>query len=316
VTVEFDHQPVLIEEVLDGLALARDGSYVDATYGRGGHSTEILTRLGEDARLLVIDKDPQAIDAASRSHGTDPRVTIRHGDFRDLTTLVSTWLHGRPLNGILLDLGVSSAQLDQPERGFSFMQEGPLDMRMNPSNGPSAAQWLATVRQAQLADVIARYGEQAGAHRIAAAIVRARQAEPIETTTQLANIIARAAPQSAKKIHPATKVFQALRIAVNDELGALESVLSQCVDLLAGGGRLLVISFHSLEDRIVKRFIARQSRGDPAYAGLPDMPSDARPRLRPIGRLVRPTQREIERNPRSRSSRLRVAERLAVQAGE
>jgi 16S rRNA (cytosine1402-N4)-methyltransferase len=211
----------------------------------------------------------------------------------------------------LLDLGVSSPQLDDPERGFSFSRDGPLDMRMNTETGQTAADWLATVDQNELRQVLYRYGEEPQASRIAQAIVAARQAGAIRSTAELADVVAGNAARSKRGIHPATRVFQAIRIAVNDELAALEKGLSDAVDLLAAGGRLVVISFHSLEDRLVKRFIARESRGDPAYAGLPEMPPAARPRLRRIGRLLRPAELELERNPRARSARMRIAERLA-----
>jgi 16S rRNA (cytosine1402-N4)-methyltransferase len=213
--------------------------------------------------------------------------------------------------GVLLDLGVSSPQLDRAERGFSFLNEGPLDMRMNPAQGCTAADWLATVSERDLGWTIRRYGEEPRARRAAHAIVTARTRQPIETTRQLADIVAEALPADhRRRTHPATRVFQAIRIAVNDELAALERGLAQAVDLLAVGGRLVVISFHSLEDRIVKRYIARESRGDPAYAGLPTMPPAARPRLMPVGRLIRPGEPEIESNPRARSARLRIAEKL------
>jgi 16S rRNA (cytosine1402-N4)-methyltransferase len=308
-----DHQPVLVAEVLEGLALVPDGWYVDATYGRGGHSTAILQRLGPAGRLFALDKDPEAVVHARSLAEADKRLTVVHGDFARLGDHVSGWLDEHELSGLLLDLGVSSPQLDDPGRGFSFSGEGPLDMRMNHSTGPTLAEWLADVDRDELASVIKRYGEQPGAHRIASAIVRARRATPLRTTRQLAEIVAASAPRTTRgRTHPATRVFQALRIALNDELVALERALEQGTALLAAGGRLVVISFHSLEDRIVKRFVARQARGDPAYAGLPEMPAEARPTLRPVGGLVRPTSAEIERNPRARSSRLRVAEKLAM----
>jgi 16S rRNA (cytosine1402-N4)-methyltransferase len=304
-----DHQPVLMEEALRGLAIVGDGWYVDATYGRGGHSAGILAQLGAAGRLLAIDKDPQAVADAARRFADDPRFTIRHGGFEQFRNHVAPWLEGRGLAGVLFDLGVSSPQLDTPERGFSFAADGPLDMRMNTEAGPTLAQWLAAVKPAELARVIAQYGEQPGAHRIAAAIVRAREMGPVTTTGQLAAIVKAAAPASNRRQHPATRVFQALRIALNDELNALQTALSQALDLLAVGGRLVVISFHSLEDRIVKRYMNEQARGDPAYAGLPNIPLAAQPTLRLVGKLVRPSEREIEQNPRARSARLRIAEK-------
>ena len=310
-----DHQPVLVDEVLNGLAIVGDGWYVDATYGRGGHSAEILARLEARGKLLALDKDPAAVADARERFLDDPRFTIRHAGFEQLAECAASWLGGRTLAGALFDLGVSSPQLDDPQRGFSFATDGPLDMRMNTTEGPTLTEWLASVDQATLGHVIARYGEQPGAHRIAAAIVRARSREPISTTARLREIVTAAAPRSHRSLHPATRVFQALRIALNDELGALEAALDQVLALLGAGGRLVVISFHSLEDRIVKRFMAGHARGDPVYAGLPSPPPAALPRLKIVGKLVRPSAAEIARNPRARSARLRVAEKLAHEAG-
>ena len=312
------HQPVLVDEIVDGLALVEDGRYVDATYGRGGHSCEILARIGRRGRLLALDKDPEAVADGIRRFGADPRFTIEHAGFEDLRDAVEPWLGSHALLGVLLDLGVSSPQLEAARRGFSFAVDGPLDMRMNPTIGQTAAAWLANVGEAALARALRDYGEEPRARRIAAAIVRARAAEPLTTTAELARVVSAAAPaaagRSASRIHPATRVFQALRIVVNDELAVLERGLRASVELLAGGGRVLVISFHSLEDRIVKRFIAREVRGDPAYAGLPRIPPEARPRLRHVGRLIRPTDTELARNRRARSARLRIAEKLAQEA--
>ncbi|HEY8518433.1 MAG TPA: 16S rRNA (cytosine(1402)-N(4))-methyltransferase RsmH [Gammaproteobacteria bacterium] len=304
------HQPVLVREALDGLALVDDGWYVDATYGRGGHSAEILARLGPEGRLLALDKDPEAVAHGRERFAADARFTIRHAGFEQWRAVVDPWRGGRGLDGALFDLGVSSPQLEDPKRGFSFAQDGPLDMRMNNLAGPTAAEWLRDVGQDELAKVIADYGEEPHARRIAAAIVRRRAAAPIATTRELADVVVAAAPRTRGKIHPATRVFQAIRIAVNDELRALERALEACIESLAPRGRLVVISFHSLEDRIVKRFIAREARGDERYAGLPEMPPEALPRLKAVGRLVRPTPAEVARNPRARSARLRVAERL------
>jgi 16S rRNA (cytosine1402-N4)-methyltransferase len=303
------HQPVLLQETLEGLRLRDDGWYVDATYGRGGHSAAILARLGATGRLLALDKDPAAVAHGREELGREPRFAIRHAGFEDLATVVPPWLQGHALAGILFDLGVSSPQLDSPERGFSFAHDGPLDMRMNTASGPTAAEWLAGVRERELAEVLFRYGEEPRARRIAAAIVRAREASALTTTRQLADLIEAHAGRPRGRIHPATRAFQAIRIAINDELGALEQALAQSLTLLAPRGRLVVISFHSLEDRIVKRFMAREARGDEAYVGLPHIPPHARPRLKLIGKLVRPTQAETLRNPRSRSARLRIAER-------
>ena len=309
------HRPALLEEALAGLAVRRDGCYVDGTYGRGGHSKGILERLGPEGRLLALDKDPEAVADARQRFRDDFRFAIRHADFEDMRGLAEATFGGRAVLGVLLDLGVSSPQLDRPDRGFSFSGDGPLDMRMNPTEGATAAEWLAAVSERDLVRTLREFGEEPAARRIAAAIVRTRTATPITTTQQLADIVAGAAPRDPRRrIHPATRVFQALRIAVNDELGRLERGLAAAVDLLAEGGRLVVISFHSLEDRIVKRFIARESRGDPVYAGLPEMPAWARPRLAPVGRLVRPGEAELDANPRARSARLRIAVRLAAGA--
>jgi 16S rRNA (cytosine1402-N4)-methyltransferase len=304
---------VLLQEALEGLSVRNDGWYVDATYGRGGHSAEILARLGPQGRLLALDKDAEALADARGRLGHDPRFTIRHAGFEDLAAVAGPWLGGHGLAGVLFDLGVSSPQLDVAERGFSFAHDGPLDMRMNTTEGPTAAEWLAGVSQSELTDVLFRYGEEPRARQIAAAIVRQRTVEPLTTTRQLAALVAAHAGRPTGRIHPATRAFQAIRIALNDELAALERGLAQSLGSLMAGGRLVVISFHSLEDRIVKRFMAREARGDEAYAGLPNIPPHARPRLKLVGKLVRPTDIEVERNPRARSARLRVAERARLE---
>jgi 16S rRNA (cytosine1402-N4)-methyltransferase len=306
---------VLLQEALEGLSLRNDGWYVDATYGRGGHSAEVLARLGPQGRLLALDKDADAVADARERLGDDPRFRIEHAGFEELAAVATAWLGTSRAAGILFDLGVSSPQLDQPERGFSFAQDGLLDMRMNRAQGPTAAEWLADIPQQELADVLFRFGEEPRARQIAAAIVRARATAPIRTTRELATLVAAHAGRQPgrARIHPATRTFQAIRIALNDELGALELGLAQSMDLLAERGRLAVISFHSLEDRIVKRFMAREARGDEAYAGLPDIPPHARPRLKLVGKLVRPGETELERNPRARSARLRIAERMPLE---
>jgi len=307
-----EHEPVLAEEALAGLAVRRDGCYVDGTYGRGGHSARILACLGPEGRLLAIDKDPAAVADARQRFRDDFRFAIRHADFEDMRELADTHFGGRAVLGVLLDTGVSSPQLDCADRGFSFSQDGPLDMRMNTDEGWTAAEWLGRVSEADLARTIREYGEEPAARRVASAIVAARRDKAIATTAELSAILARVLPRvPGRRTHPATRVFQAIRIAVNDELGALERGLAAALELLATGGRLVAISFHSLEDRIVKRFVAREARGDPAYAGLPDMPEWARPRLKAIGKLVRPGPAELEGNPRARSARMRIAEKLA-----
>ncbi len=302
-----DHQPVLLHEVLDALCVRSDGFYVDATYGRGGHARAILERLGSDGRLTVLDRDPQAIAAARAAHGDDARVTIVHASFGDLTGVVGA--PGR-VDGLLLDLGVSSPQLDQPERGFSFANDGPLDMRMDTTAGESAAQWLARATIDELTDVIRRYGEERHPRRIARAIDNARREEPITRTGQLAALLSSVIPARDPRRHPATRVFQAIRIQVNDELGQLEAALDASLALLAPGGRLCVISFHSLEDRLVKRFMRRHSLADPVWRGLPDIPPEARPRLGRPARACRAGAAEQADNPRSRSAVLRVAQVL------
>jgi len=303
------HAPVLLGEVLEVLAVRPDGFYVDATFGRGGHSRAILARLGERGTLLAIDRDPQAVAAARAQLGADPRTMIVHAPFSRLSEALAAT---RKADGILLDLGVSSPQLDDAARGFSFLRDGPIDMRMDPGSGESAAQWLARADEREIATVIARLGEDRFARRIARAIVAARADGPIDTTSRLAEVVARAVPTREPGKHPATRTFQALRIHVNRELEELEQVLPQAVDALAPGGRLAVISFHSLEDRMVKRFLRRESQDDPAWAGLPAVPAHARARLRLVGRAVFPSEAEVAGNPRARSAVLRAAERVAA----
>lgn len=301
---------MLLEETLEALAVKGDGFYVDATYGRGGHAEAVLARLGDRGTLLVIDRDPEAVACAREHIGRDPRVTVVHADFAALDSALEA--ADRQPDGILLDLGVSSPQLDTPGRGFSFQRQGPLDMRMDPGAGQSAAEWLAEVDERELAMVIARYGEERYARRIARAIVGARADHPIDDTAELARVVAGAVPRREPGKHPATRTFQALRIQVNDELGQLERVLPAAVAALAPGGRLAVISFHSLEDRMVKRFLRDQSRDDPAWAGLPMVPAAAQARLKLVGRAVFPGEEEVRRNPRARSAVLRAAERVAA----
>jgi len=307
-----NHQPVLATEALAGLAVTRDGCYVDGTYGRGGHSAGILSELGAEGRLLALDKDPDAVADARQRFQNDFRFAIRHAGFEDMRSVARSHFGDRAVLGVLLDLGVSSPQLDSADRGFSFLHDGPLDMRMNTDQGVTAAEWLNSVAEDELARVIRRYGEEPSARRVARAIVAARLRRPLSGTRELAEVVAAALPRERKRrTHPATRVFQAIRIAVNDELGALERGLEAALELLAEGGRLVVISFHSLEDRLVKRFIVREARGDPAWAGLPEIPLAHRARLRPVGRLIRPSAEEQAGNPRARSARLRVAEKLA-----
>lgn len=306
------HTPVLLQEVLAGLAIRADGRYCDATFGRGGHTAAILAALGPGGRVIAIDRDAEAVEAGRRRFGDEPRLTLVRGSFARLGELVrSAGVEGE-LQGVLLDLGVSSPQLDEAGRGFSFMQDGPLDMRMDNETGQTAAQWLSRASERELADTLHTLGEERFARRIARAIVAARAAAPIERTTELARIIATAVPTREPGKHPATRSFQALRMRINAELESLEAALPQALSLLAPGGRLCVVSFHSLEDRMVKRFIRREAQGDPHYAGLPEVPPHARPRLAKIGGAIMPSPAETAANPRSRSAVLRVAERIAA----
>jgi len=300
----------MLSEVLVGLDLKPDGIYVDGTFGRGGHAAAILQGLGPLGRLYAVDKDPQALQAARDRFAHDARFTIERGTFAMLEGLArSQEITGR-VNGILLDLGVSSPQLDDPSRGFSFLNDGPLDMRMDPDAGLSAASWLASVSERELADVLKTYGEERFAKRIARAILAARQLTPITTTAQLADIVSKANPAWEKHKHPATRAFQAIRIFINRELDDLRSVLEQSLAVLAPGGRLVVISFHSLEDRIVKRFMRDHARGPAQVNDLPLLDTGFTPSLRIIGKAQQAGADEVESNTRARSAVLRVAERL------
>lgn len=311
------HQPVLIDETIEALRVRPDGIYVDATYGRGGHSREILRRLDESGRLLILDRDPAAIAEARRNHQNDTRVIIRKGSFSMLETIAKeNGLDGK-IDGILFDLGVSSPQLDTAERGFSFQTSGPLDMRMDTESGDTAAEWLATVDEKTLVRVLKTYGEERFARRIARAILRARESAPVTNTAQLAKLVSDAIPAKAREPgkNPATRTFQAIRIHINQELQEVEQALPQTVRLLAGGGRLAVISFHSLEDRIVKNFIRDTSKGDPFPLDLPVTHDQIKPLMKAIGKRIKPSAAEIEGNPRARSAVLRVAERTEVAYG-
>ncbi len=308
------HRPVLLEEALTALNIRADGQYVDGTFGRGGHSGAILDRLGPQGRLLALDKDPAAVAEGERRFGDDPRFTIRQTSFAGIGEVARTlgWL-GR-VDGILLDLGVSSPQLDDAARGFSFRHDGPLDMRMDPTSGPSAADWLAMAGEAEIARVLKEYGEERFARRIARAIVRARAEAPITTTGRLAAIVAAAVPTREPGKDPATRSFQAIRIFINRELEDLQAFLDQVLAVLAPGGRLAVISFHSLEDRLVKRFIREQEKGDRFPPDMPVTVAQLQPKLRAVGKPIRPTETEVRENPRARSAILRVAERLGEAA--
>jgi 16S rRNA (cytosine1402-N4)-methyltransferase len=310
----FEHQTVLLSEAVNALQVAPDGIYVDATFGRGGHSRALLARLGPDGCLLGIDRDPEAVAAGHALAATDRRFAIEHGAFASMSTLVDArgW-RGR-VDGVLLDLGVSSPQLDDAGRGFSFQKDGPLDMRMNPQEGQSAAGYLAQASAEDMQAVFSELGEERFSRRIAQAIVRARAAGPLVSTRQLAEIIAAAVPTREAGKNPATRVFQALRIHVNRELEQLIEALTQSLSLLAPGGRLVVISFHSLEDRIVKRFMQHHSRGPELPRGMPLPAHASAPALTLVGKPVRASDEEVAANPRSRSAILRVAQRNAEAA--
>jgi 16S rRNA (cytosine1402-N4)-methyltransferase len=304
------HAPVLLLQAVAALDVKATGVYVDATFGRGGHTRAILRHLTTGGRLLCLDRDPAAIAEAQANFAADPRVAIFLAPFSNLGACADRLQHGLRFDGVLFDLGVSSPQLDEPNRGFSFMQDGPLDMRMSPGSGPSAADIVNEATERELVRVFRDYGEERFAGRIARAIVADRQAQPFVRTLQLAQMIARVSPSHDRHKHPATRVFQALRIRVNDELGELETALNAALARLQPRGRLVVISFHSLEDRLVKQFMRRNSLVDPVYAGLPHIPPHALPKLRLVGKQLAPDESESHRNPRARSARMRVAERL------
>ncbi len=305
------HSPVLLDEAVEALNIRSEGIYVDGTFGRGGHSKAILRRLGPEGRLIVFDKDEVALKAAQTQFGNDPRLHAVQGSFARLSEVARELGVVRRVDGLLLDLGVSSPQLDEPARGFSFMQEGPLDMRMDRSTGQSAAEWLATAAEDEIAQVIRDYGEERFARRIARAIVRERVAAPLQTTGELAALIEKAVPARDPHKHPATRTFQAIRIHINRELDDLREVLAQSLDVLARGGRLVVISFHSLEDRIVKQFMREQARGPRLPKGVPVQHEQLQGRLRLVGKPVKPSEAEVARNPRARSAVMRVAEVVA-----
>lgn len=305
------HASVLLVEAVAALDVKANGVYLDATFGRGGHAQAILRHLVADGRLLCLDRDPAAIAEARARFANDPRVAIFLAPFSSLGACADQLHPGQRLDGILFDLGVSSPQLDDASRGFSFMQDGPLDMRMSAGSGPSAADVVNQATERELVRIFRDYGEERFAGRIARAIVADREETPFLRTLQLAQMIARVSPTHDRHKHPATRVFQALRIRVNDELGELEAALDAALARLQPRGRLVVISFHSLEDRLVKQFMRRHSLADPMYAGLPDIPLHAQPKLRLVGKQVSPDEAEAGRNPRARSARMRVAERLS-----
>ncbi len=302
---------MLVDEVLAALAVRPAGRYIDATYGRGGHSQRILAALGVDGRLIAIDRDIQAIEAGRARFASDSRIAVVHGAYGEIAALLrAADPAGGLYDGILIDCGVSSPQLDTPSRGFSFQKDGPLDMRMDAQRGEPVSAWLARATHEEMRDVIASLGQERFARRIAAAIERARAQQPLASTLQLANLIAGAVPVREPGKHPATRTFQALRMHINDELGQLRSGLAQAVPLLAPGARLAVLSFHSLEDGVVRDFLRSRSSVDPALAKLPVIPASALPVLKLVGRKQRASAAEVHANPRARSALLRVAERM------
>ena len=304
------HVPVLVDEVVRHLAIRADGLYVDLTFGRGGHSRAILARLGPRGRLLAFDRDPEAVREGTNLVRRESRLAVQQASFGQLSeTLTAHQVFGA-VDGVVIDLGVSAMQLEDPARGFSFRTDGPLDMRMDPETSPSAEEWINSAERGEIARVIARYGEERSAGRIARAICAARSQQRISSTLQLANIVEQAVPQPHPRKHPATQTFQAIRIFINKELEELRQCLEQFPDALKVGGRLCVISFHSLEDRIVKRSMRDHSRVDPALAWLPVVPDSAQPRMRLVSRAVHPSEYEVADNPRARSAVMRVAERL------
>jgi 16S rRNA (cytosine1402-N4)-methyltransferase len=309
---EFAHLSVLLKETVDGLNIDPNGIYIDGTFGRGGHSRHVLSHLGPEGRLIAIDRDPQAI-AAAKQFADDPRFQIVHGGFGQLADYVEELGLVGKINGVLLDLGVSSPQLDDADRGFSFLRDGPLDMRMDNSQGETAAQWLARAEIEDMAWVFKTYGEEKNSRHIARCIAADRDEKPFLRTKDLADLIARITKNKERNKHPATRVFQAIRIYINSELEQIDQALEGALKVLAPAGRLSVISFHSLEDRMVKRFIRRNSLGESVPHGLPITEAEINKsrKLKSMGKAMKPSDEEIEQNPRSRSSVLRVAERLA-----
>jgi 16S rRNA (cytosine1402-N4)-methyltransferase len=305
------HAPVLLPQVLAAMNIQASGTYMDATFGRGGHAGAILEKLIANGRLLCLDRDPEAVAAAKAKYSADPRVSIFLAPFSSLAACADAVEPGLRLDGILFDLGVSSPQIDNAGRGFSFMQDGPLDMRMTSGEGMSAADVVNGAPLEELIRIFREFGEERFAPRIARAIVADREKKPFERTLELAQMISRVARSTERHKHPATRVFQALRIYVNGELKELDTALDSALARLAPNGRLVVISFHSLEDRMVKQFMRRHSLADPMYAGLPNIPAHARPKLALVGKSIEADANESSLNPRARSARLRVAVRLS-----
>ncbi len=315
-SIKTPHAPVLLKEAVDALQIKPNGIYIDATFGRGGHSSAILSQLGEQGRLLAIDRDPQAVAFAQKQFASENRFEIVHCSFDQLQTVAEQKSMLGKIDGILLDLGVSSPQLDNAERGFSFMRDGPLDMRMDTSSGISAQEWINSAEVDEIADVLYIYGEERLSRRIARKIVSARENGGINSTLQLADLIRSAVPSKQKYAakHPATRSFQAIRIKINAEMEQVTDGLNASLEVLAEGGRLVVISFHSLEDRLVKRFMRDQSRGVQLPREIPIQQQQQLGALRLIGKAIKPSAEEVEFNPRSRSSILRVAEKRSSEA--
>jgi 16S rRNA (cytosine1402-N4)-methyltransferase len=308
---QLQHVTVLLQEAVDALVTNPAGFYVDGTFGRGGHSALVLQQLSPEGRLLGIDKDVAAIAVANERFADDKRFGIAHGSFAELAELIEVRDMAGKVDGVLLDLGVSSPQLDEAERGFSFQNDGPLDMRMDQTRGQSAADWVNNATEEEIARVIKEFGEERFAKRMARAIVTERQKAPFTRTKHLAEVIKEANPAWEKGKHPATRAFQAIRIHVNNELTDLDAVLEQALKVLAIGGRLVVISFHSLEDRVVKRFIRRQELGDPVPRGLPVRDEQLNKRMRSCGKAIKASDGEVDANVRSRSAIMRIAEKIS-----
>ncbi|MGH1536808.1 MAG: 16S rRNA (cytosine(1402)-N(4))-methyltransferase RsmH [Gammaproteobacteria bacterium] len=303
------HQPVLLEEVIEALNIEPDGKYVDCTFGRGGHSQAILKNLGSNGKLLAIDQDLQAIEYGSNNFANDSRIILEQKNFSQIVEIVKQYKFEREINGIFFDLGVSSPQLDNPERGFSFMHDGPLDMRMNTTQGTSAAEWLRKVTASDLAIVLKEYGQERYSRRIANAVIERRAQQPIETTNELAELVLNVVGRSREKKHPATRTFQAIRIYVNKELDSLSTALDDCLNLLADSGRLLVITFHSLEDQIVKNLLHRYT-----HSNLPrklPVAEQYQAKLKRVCKAIKPSDKEVANNPRARSAKLHVLEWVA-----
>ena len=307
--MHYVHKPVLLDEVIKALNIRSDGFYIDGTFGRGGHSREIIKRLGDKGRLLAFDKDPDAVMSVGVDLIQDERFEIIKGSFTMLMRYVKQHEIKKQVSGVLFDFGVSSPQLDDIKRGFSFRYDAPLDMRMNPTEGESASEWLNKASEKEIADVIYKYGEERASRKISKAIIKIREKTPIHRTKQLAEIICKAIPSNKKDIHPATKTFQAFRIYINHELDEIREVLPQATDVLCKGGRLAAISFHSLEDRIVKRFMRDQSKPKDQPLELPVVQDYRDIKLKLVGKKIRSSEDEVFKNQRARSALLRVAER-------